>query len=799
MPFILSFAHMGRESIKEVGGKGANLGEMVKAGLPVPPGFVVTTEAYMKFLKSNEIDSDIAEEIAKINADDIDSLNKGAEKIRKLILGSRIPDVLEREIKEAYVQLSLGKEMKGLSGPALDLVKAGRNNAIVAVRSSATSEDLADASFAGQLESILSVQGYQKLFDAIRQCWASLFTPRVIFYRKTKGFTEFPSMGVIVQRMVQSEKAGVMFTANPMNNDVSQMVVESAWGYGESIVSGLVTPDEYVLSKPSGEVISKRIGKKKWLRRMDPISGSVIKEDVEQSKVDAEVLTSLELRKLWELGRRVEEYYGGKPQDIEWCIERNRAFLVQTRAITTLGARTIKHGGGAEGHVLLAGLGASPGKVSGRVRLAPDAETVKSMEHGEILVTTMTTPSMVPLMRKAAAIVTDEGGSTCHAAIISRELGVPCIVGTGNATKILRQGQDIVVDAAEGKVYEAANAPDGTAPISQSQAQEAAAGLAVFSELPVPSSDVMASSERPESHQEARSEPSEKDGLTATSIKANIAFPEAAARAAPRADGVGLLRAEHMLASSGRHPAHLARTDPEELVRIVEEGIGAIAKAFHPKPVWYRTLDARTDEFRDMEGGAEEPHETNPMLGWHGIRRSLDDPCVFRCELQAIRNLRQKGLDNVCIMLPFIISVEELRKAKSMIDFPAKVGIMVETPAAVTEIESFCREGIAFASIGSNDLTQLMLGVDRNNARLAGLYSEFHPAVLSAIRSVISSCRKHNVEISLCGESGSNPRMAELLVEAGIDSISVEADAIDSIRQVAARAERKILLRRLRE
>jgi pyruvate,water dikinase len=234
-------------------------------------------------------------------------------------------------------------------------------------------------------------------------------------------------------------------------------------------------------------------------------------------------------------------------------------------------------------------------------------------------------------------------------------------------------------------------------------------------------------------------------------------------------------------------------------VRIVEDGIGAIAKVFHPRPVWYRTLDARTDEFRDMAGGEEEPHESNPMLGWHGIRRSISDPTVFRCELQAIKNLRQNGLDNVCIMLPFIISVDELKRAKAMIDFPVKVGIMVETPAAVIEIESFCKEGIAFASIGSNDLTQLMLGVDRNNAKIAGLYTEFHPAVLAAISSVIKSCRSCGVEVSLCGESGSNPKMAEFLVEAGIDSISVEVDAIDAIRQVAARTERKLLLRKARE
>ena len=357
----------------------------------------------------------------------------------------------------------------------------------------------------------------------------------------------------------------------------------------------------------------------------------------------------------------------------------------------------MQHGGTSEGKAILTGLGASPGKVRGRVKLAPDADTVRTMEHGEILVTTMTNPSMVPLMKKATAIITNEGGMTCHASIVSRELGVPCIVGTGNATEVLKDGQDIVVDATNGKVYEPGEEP---------QAAEQTA--------PMPSMEVL---DNPAEEREyAHAQPNgDGENLTATSIKANIAFTEAAEKAVHKADGVGLLRAEHMLAQSGRHPAALAKHDPEELVRIIEEGIGKIARIFHPKPVWYRTLDARTDEFRELKGGENEHHESNPMLGWHGVRRSIDEPDVFRCEIQALKNLRENGLDNVSVMLPFIISVEELRRAKSMIDFPIGVGIMVETPAAVEQIDEFCKEGISFASIGSNDLTQLALGVDRNN------------------------------------------------------------------------------------
>ncbi len=790
--FILSFSQIGRESIKEVGGKGANLGQMVRGGLPVPPGFVVTTEAYMRFLKNNNLEGGIKSALAGVDIDDVESLNKVSREITSMIMAARIPDFIERDIKEAYIQLSLGKEMKGVNGPALEMIKAGRGDAIVAVRSSATSEDLSGASFAGQLESFLSIQGRPKLFEAIKKCWTSLFTPRVIFYRKTKGFNDFPSMGVIIQRMIQSEKSGVVFTVNPMSRDANQMVIESSWGYGESIVSGLVTPDEHIVDKASGDVVGKRINRKKWLRRMDPVTGSVIKENVESGKVNAETLTPAEVRKLWELGKRVEEYYNGEPQDIEWCIEKNRAYLVQTRPVTTLGGSAVKHGGSPEGNVIITGLGASPGTAKGKVRMVVDASDATKIEQGEILVTQMTNPSMVTLMRKAAAIVTDEGGMTSHAAIVSRELGVPCIVGTGNATQKLKNGQEVVVDATNGKVYDgSATIPETT---SQTQASSEADVGILDMLVPVQDSSSGASTGAMENLKSA-----EKEDFTATSIKVNIAFPEMAEKAAHKADGVGLLRAEHMLAQSGKHPVMLAKNDPEELIRIIEEGIGAIAKSFYPKPVWYRTLDARTDEFRGMEGGDSEPAEANPMLGWHGIRRSLDEPDVFRCELQAIRNLHEKGLENICIMLPFIISVGEFRKAKAMINFPAKVGIMVETPAAAAEIESFCREGIAFASIGSNDLTQLVLGVDRNNARIAGLYTEFHPAVTDIMKSVIKSCRKHGVEISLCGESGSNPKMAEFLVESGIDSISVELDAIDAVRSAVAKTERRLLLNRLRD
>ncbi len=773
MTYTIRLEAVNREN-KKVGGKGANLGEMVRAGLPIPPGFVVTTDAYDRFIAANSLKEKIESEMSGLDADDPESVKAVAGRIQDLILNGKVPPEVEKAIKEAYEELSVGKEVMQLGGKALDLVKAGRE-CFVAVRSSATAEDLAEASFAGQMKTLLNVFGASSLVSAVRECWASLYTPRAIFYRKTHNIAADISIGVIVQKMINSEKSGVIFTVNPTTNDMSQIMVEAAWGLGESVVSGSVAPDVYILDKQTGEVISKKVSNKKTLRTRDPSTGQTVERRTPEDKANAQVLDGTELSKLWELAKKDEAHYKGKPQDIEWCEERKRIFFVQTRPVTTLGKTVSREVPEEEGEAILEGMGASPGSAKGRARISHSLDELSSMEKGEILVARMTNPDMVPYMKIAAAIVTDEGGMTSHAAIVSRELGVPCIVGTGDATSRLQDGQELTVDAFRGKVF---------------------SGDVQVQETPEAAPPGLPGSDTPEGEIAGAQIPM---GFTATSIKANIAFPETAERVVSKADGVGLLRAEHMLTESGKHPAHLAKEDPDELIRIIKEGIGRIAKAFYPKPVWYRTLDARTDEFRSLEGGENEPEEANPMLGWHGIRRSLDGPDVFRCELAAIKELQEEGLNNVWVMLPFVSKVEELRKAKGMIDFPVKLGIMVETPASVVELESFCREGIDFISIGSNDLTQLTLGVDRGNSHLARFYDEMDPSVLGLIRMTIETCKKHNVESSICGEAGSNPRMAEKLVQFGIDSISCEMDAIDSVRKTVAITERKILLDKIRE
>jgi pyruvate,water dikinase len=585
------------------------------------------------------------------------------------------------------------------------------------------------------------------------------------------------SIAVIVQKMLDAERSGVMFTADPTTNDSSRMVIEASFGLGEAVVSGQVTPDMYVVDKDTGKVVAAKIGRKLWMEKVDRAGGETTKVSVPAEKVGARVLTNPQIAKLVELGRKLEEHFQ-KAQDIEWSEERGRLFLLQTRAVTTLGVERPERPEHEEmqGRVLVTGSGASPGVAKGRVRVVRSIDDLEKIENGDILVARMTNPDMVPYMKKAAAIVTEEGGTTSHAAIVSRELGIPCVVGTGDALSKLQDGQEVVVDATNGKVYAAAGGvPEAAATASMESPGE------LFS-----------------SGFGGEIAPPHADGITATSIKVNISFAETADRFARKADGVGLVRAEHMLTESGKHPVFMARENPEGLTAVVERELEMIARAFHPKPVWYRTLDARTDEFRRLRGGEGEPQEANPMLGWHGIRRSLEQQEVFRCEIEAIRRLRQRGLDNVGIMLPFVSRIEEFRAARALVTFPVPLGIMVETPAAAMQMEGFCREGIAFASIGTNDLTQLALGVDRGSAHLSGLYDERNHGVMALIKQAIGACKKAGIEISVCGESASNPELAARFVEMGIDSLSVEGDAIEAVRQAVARTERKLLLDRAR-
>ncbi|MBA3064850.1 phosphoenolpyruvate synthase, partial [Candidatus Woesearchaeota archaeon] len=415
-------------------------------------------------------------------------------------------------------------------------------------------------------------------------------------------------------------------------------------------------------------------------------------------------------------------------------------------------------------NVLVTGNTASPGIASGIVKITNDVNELSKVQKGDVLVTKMTNPDMVPTMKRASAIVTDMGGTTCHAAIVSREMGIPCIVGTGNATSVLKENTMITVDATHGKVYEGK--------IAIKKPKQAEETKEVYSEL-----------------------------ITATQIKVVMDFPEYAEKAAATgADGVGLLRAEHMILGSKVHPAYLVKQGrKQELIDILVKGISTVARAFDGKPVWYRTLDAPTDEFKSLEGGSDEPEEENPMLGWRGIRRSLDQPGFLRAEFEAIKKVHEMGLKNVGVMIPLVTRVDEVRKAKEILDDVfddeyVEFGVMIETPAAVWVIEDICKLGIDFISFGTNDLTQYTLAIDRNNDLVQKHYDELHPAILAEISRVIKICKKYHVQTSICGQAGSTPKMAAFLVRQGIDSISANPDAVHQIRHTVAITEKRLLL-----
>ncbi len=759
MSYIAWFKDLNKDSLGVAGGKGTNLGIMYNLGLPVPGGFAVTAQTYKEFIEKTGIKDQIQDKLKDLNVDDTENLQKVAKEIQTIITGTEIPEEIKEEVEDNYELLGADKE-------AHDLVEA--KGVFVAVRSSATAEDLPEASFAGQQATFLNVKGKAKVITAVRACWASLFTARAIYYREKNNFDHDKVLiSAIVQKMVDSEKSGVMFTVNPATNNENEIVIEAVYGLGEMIVSGSANPDLYILDKKTREIKKIEV-KKQEIGLFRNEQGENEKQKIPEADQIKQIIPDSEIKEIARFGKKIEEHYG-KPQDIEWAVGKDKIYIVQSRAVTTFHKEEEKEeSSDAEeaGKILLKGETASRGVYAGKVKVVKEVSELNKIEKGDILVAKMTTPDWVPAMQKAGAIVTDEGGMTCHAAIVSREMGIPCIVGTEHATEILKDAQEITVHATRGIVYE------GKIDIKVEEPK-------------------------------AQTETGGEEIVTATDIKIIADLPNLADKAAATgADGVGLVRLEIMIANGKVHPAEYIRQDKDQdYVNLLKEGVGKIAKAFPHKPVWVRCSDMRTDEYRSLQGADKEPKETDPMIGWHAIRRLLDEPRILKAEFQAIKELHDEGLDNVGIMLPFIIRVEEVQAAKKVmreiglepckdVDF----GVMIETPAACWIIEDLCKEGISFVSFGTNDLTQLTLGIDRNNQRIAKLFDEMHPAVLGELAKVIKVCKKHGVKSSICGQAGSRPEMAEFLVHQGIDSISANADAVGEIRHVVAKTEKKLLL-----
>jgi len=754
MPNILWLEEIKKEDIISVGGKGASLGEMTSIGLPVPKAFVVTAQAFRRFLIETGIEDTLFRRLERLDVEDNGALESVSRDVQDIVLSVDMPDHIREEVIDAYARM-------------------GANGTVVAVRSSATAEDLPEASFAGQQETFLNILGDVDLLDAVQRCWASLYGARAIYYRAKQGFDDRSvNIAVVVQELIRSEKSGVMFTSHPVTGE-PLTIVEGSWGLGEAVVSGSVSPDNYVFDLRSERVVDRLVAEKEIMIVPEGEHGTKVVELSAQQRT-APVLSDAEVARLAMLGKIAEDHYS-VPQDIEWAIVGDDVFILQSRPITTIRRPEIPRPGsesagqpkGPLGVVLLEGQGASPGIASGRVVIIRDVRDTSTIRDGDILVTKMTNPDMVPAMRRVKAIVTDEGGMTCHAAIVSRELGTPAVVGTKKATKLLRDGQVITVDGEKGTIYEGAvEAPAAAAP---------AAAPAAAAPAPM---------------------------ITGTLVKVNVSLPEAAKRAAATgADGVGLLRIEHLILGLAKTPGwYVEHGAEEEFIGELYGGIKTVLDAFPGKPVWVRTLDAPTDEFRNMQGGEEEPIEHNPMLGWRGIRRDLRSPEQFRMQIEAFKRLWAAGYSNLGVMFPLVNHPDEFIQARAMmkgwgVDVEnVTLGVMVEVPSSAILIEDFIKAGIRFASFGTNDLIQYTLAIDRNNEHVADMYEPEHPAVLRLIDYAIKACREHGVECSICGQAGSDPDMVAWLVGHGITSVSANIDAVPRIREAVARKERQILL-----
>jgi pyruvate,water dikinase len=746
-PLVVRFSEVAKSDIALVGGKGANLGEMLRAGIPVPDGFIVTSQSWYYFIDSTGLRDEIRSELTNLNRHDSKQLQETSERIKNKILSKEVPSEIAQKIIELYHELTQGKKSR------------------VAIRSSATAEDLPDASFAGQQATFLNVEGDDNVVETVKKCWASLFEARAIFYREEQHFDHFKvGIAVPVQQMIQSESSGIMFSIDPVTNDTNTIIIESIYGLGEYIVGGVVNPDHYEVDKNSLEIKSKKIAKQTHKMTLS-IEGTNADVPVGQQWQEQQKIADEHIRTLAQLSIKLEQHYG-KPQDSEWAYQNGKVYIVQTRPITTINAVQTAHAKELSSQIqeilksspLVKGAPASPGVASGNVVIIHSPQEIDKVRTGDILVTEMTTPDFVPAMKRAAAIVTDLGGRTCHAAIVSRELGTPCVVGCDVATTTLKQGQLITVDGTNGYVY------DG--------------GEVGFIEKAGESDEEVANLQ------------------TRTKLYVNLAEPELAYEVSRRyVDGLGLLRAEFMIAGIGVHPKKLLKDGKGDIfVEKLSDQLRIFAHAFNPRQIIYRFTDFKTNEYRALEGGAEfEPEEPNPMLGFRGCYRYIHDPDVFKLEIDAIKRVREDfGYKNLHVMIPFVRTIQELIQVKKLMsDFELrrskdfKLYMMVEIPSNVILLDEFLDVGVDGVSIGSNDLTMLILGTDRDNSEVASEFDERNEAVMLALEHIVKTCKQRHVECGICGQAPSvYPEITEKLVEWGATSISVSPDMINHTRKV---------------
>jgi pyruvate,water dikinase len=768
--FVLWFDEIGIEDVPAVGGKSASLGEMTqRTGVPVPFGFATTAKAFFHYLTFNQIDKKMPEILEEIkDSNDTKTLQSVGARLRKMIATAGMPADLEKEIVDAYAALAK---------------KVGEKAPFVAVRSSATAEDLPDASFAGQQETYLNVHTPKEVVEKVKECYSSLFTDRAIFYRIQKGFDHMSiALSAAIQLMAYSKSSGVTFTLDVSNGDRSVVLIEAGYGLGEFVVQGTITPDEYIIRKSDLNIVKKNVPKK-TIQLVRIPSGGTEKRSVPSNLQDKQVLTDEQIIELAKYSIAIEQHYK-KPMDIEWALDErtNKLVILQARPETVWATKKEetkteeKVATTTERKVLVQGLPASPGMAAGKVHVIPTVDRINEFKQGEILVTEMTAPDWVPAMRKSAAIVTNSGGMTCHAAIVSRELGIPCIVGTASrgkpATESITDGIMVTVDAKLGVVYEGI--------LEEATKKEAPVSATV----------------------------TESYIATGTKVYVNLGEPEIAEKvAALPADGIGLLRQEFVWTSEiGEHPLYLIESGhPEKVVNGLAEAFRKICAAFNPRPVIMRFSDFKSSEYRDLKGGDKyEPVEPSALMGWRGASRYYDPKYIegFKLEVKAVKKVREEyGLKNLHVMIPFCRRVIEMEKINKIFEEEGlvrgpdfKVWLMAEIPSNCLVADKF-NKFVDGYSIGSNDLTMTILGCDRDNETVAHLFDERDLAVKRAIRLLIKLAHRDGKTVSICGQAPSvYPEFTEFLIKSGIDSVSVSPDVVASTRKLVAMVEQRLLL-----
>lgn len=769
---VLWFDELHRADVNLVGGKSSSLGELTSlAGIPVPYGFATTAHAYRYFMEVTGLNDQVNALLASItDYEDSDELHAACVKIRELITNAEMPSDLAQNIAQAYQQLA--KKME-------------QTNPFVAIRSSATAEDLPDASFAGQQDSYLNVRGQADVIKRVQQCYASLFTDRATYYRHKQNFPyEKVALSAAVQMMVFSKSSGIMFSVNVATGDDTKVIIDGIWGLGEYIVQGTVTPDDFLVDKETMKIVSKTINNKDIELVRLPDGG------VEEQKVPAEiaekpVLTDEQVLELAGYAKKIEEHYGCY-MDMEFALDKNtnKLWMVQARPETVWSQKKKQQAkeqiaDPANAKVITRGLPASPGVAAGKVHVIDDPADIGEFKQGEILVTLMTSPDWVPAMKKAAAIVTNNGGMTCHAAIVSREMQIPCIVGTKSrgaaATDVLQTGDIITVDAKNGVVY-------------QGNVQGLTAPKPATSETATVAAEYFAP--------------------TATGVMMNLGNPDLAEKyASLPADGIGLMREEFLWTTYiHEHPLYLIEQGhPERVVDKLAEGISKVARAMAPRPVILRFSDFKSSEYRNLKGGEKyEPHEPADLLGWRGASRYYDPKYIeaFKLELAAVKKVRNEfGLKNLNVMIPFVRTVTEAKRVTEIManaglernaDF--RVYMMAEIPSNIILADKF-NQFIDGYSIGSNDLTMLLLGCDRNNDTVSALFDERNLAVKRAIRHLIKTAHQAGKTVSICGQAPSEfPDFTDFLIQSGIDYVSVNPDMVKSTKHNVAHFEQRILL-----